>query len=163
MSPARDDDFKAVARRRLVGRVDADDEKAGIGLKQYSKLQTVKLDVRLGVIQHAQEEQQEVKLRLELLYVNDQGSEKLCEVENVRKRRWEATTWAPTVCVVLAKKLQATFAAAAVNMEASSREGNGAHALSVVRAGGPPRWRRLQSSDPSRGQHFADRTRLLRR
>ena len=125
MSPARDDDFKAVARRRLVGRVDADDEKAGIGLKQYSKLQTVKLDVKLGVIQHAQEEQQEVELRLELLYVNDQGSEKLCEVENVRKRRWEATTWAPTVCVVLAKKLQATFAAAAVKMEDSSREGEG--------------------------------------
>ena len=126
MSPARDDDFKAVARRRLVGRVDADDEKAGIGLKQYSKLQTVKLDVKLGVIQHAQEEQQEVELRLELLYMNYQCSEKLCEVENVRKRRWEAmTTWAPTVCVVLAKKLQATFAAAAIKMEDSSREGNG--------------------------------------
>ena len=40
--------------------------------------------MKLGVIQHAQEEQQEVELRLELLYVNDQGSEKLCEVENVR-------------------------------------------------------------------------------
>ena len=36
--------------------MDADYEKAGIGLKQYSKLQTVKLDVKLGVIQHAQEE-----------------------------------------------------------------------------------------------------------
>ena len=104
MSPARDDDFKAVARRRLVRRVDAGDEKAEIGLKQYSKLQRVKLDVKLGVIQHAQEEQQEVELRLELLYVNDQGSEKLCEVENVKKRRWEATTWAPVQCVLCWQK-----------------------------------------------------------
>ena len=93
MSPARDEDFKALARRRLVRRVDAGDEKAGIGLKQYSKLQTLKLNVRLDVIQHAHEEQQEVELRLELLYVNNQGSEELCEVENVKKRQWEATTW----------------------------------------------------------------------
>ena len=134
----------------------------GIGLKQYSKLQRVKLDVKLDVIQHVQEEQQEVELRLELLYVNDQGSEKLCEVENVKKRRWEATTGAPTVCVELAKMLEATFAAAAIKTEDSSREGNGAQASVADRAGGPPRWRRLQSSDPSRGQHFADRTRMLR-
>ena len=89
---AHDGAVKAVASRGLVTRVAADDEKAGIGLKPYSRLQQVKLDVKLDVIQHAQEEQQRIELRLELLDLIDSvRSEELHEVESGKKRRWEAS------------------------------------------------------------------------
>ncbi len=89
---ARDGAVKAVASRELVTRVAADDEKAGIGLKPYNRLQQVKLDVKLDVIQHAQEEQQRIELRLELLDLIDSvRSEELHEVESGKKRRWEAS------------------------------------------------------------------------
>ena len=66
--------------------VAADDEKAGIGLKPYNRLQQVKLDVKLDVIQHAQEEQQRIELRLELLDLIDSvRSEELHEVERERE------------------------------------------------------------------------------
>ena len=71
---ARDGAVKAVASRELVTRVAADDEKAGIGLEPYNRLQQVKLDVKLDVMQHAQEEQQRIELRLELLDLIDQCS-----------------------------------------------------------------------------------------
>ena len=112
--PARDGDFRAVAKRWLAWRAAEGDETVQNALKLQDKLlQKVKLDVKLDVLLLMQEEQQSIELRLELLDLSDQWSERLREVENERKRRWRAERGAPNMSCKVAAMLQAKLAAAA--------------------------------------------------